>query len=164
MTTVMSPAFNLYVTCLQLVSHLPSTCISSTFNLYLTCLQLVSYLPCRDYIIPSAVDWMVHLLLILITSILSAIYQLGLRMRSFGASMGFGEKNRFSARVESKKVLTSYSSSDYPSRSFRYVKNACRISLTQIYSSAEWERDDSPGPSLNDCHGMSAWSLRVGEP
>ncbi len=32
----------------------------------------------------------------------------------------------------------------------RYVSIAALISLMQIYSSAEWEHADCPGPSLND--------------
>lgn len=39
-----------------------------------------------------------------------------------------------------------------------------RISCGWMYSSAVCERDDSPGPSLNDGNGMSAWSESVGEP
>ena len=46
----------------------------------------------------------------------------------------------------------------------RYVSIAALISLMQIYSSAEWERADCPGPSLNDGMGIRAWSLNVGEP
>ena len=45
-----------------------------------------------------------------------------------------------------------------------YIRSASLISLMQIYSSAECERLDCPGPSLNDGKDISAWSLRVGEP
>lgn len=34
----------------------------------------------------------------------------------------------------------------------------------QIYSSAECEREECPGPNFSDCHGMRAWSESVGEP
>ena len=33
-----------------------------------------------------------------------------------------------------------------------------------MYSSAEWERAESPGPNFSEGNGMSAWSLSVGEP
>ncbi len=41
---------------------------------------------------------------------------------------------------------------------------ACSISLMQMYSSAEWEREDCPGPSFSEGQGIRAWSERVGEP
>ena len=40
--------------------------------------------------------------------------------------------------------------------SVTYVSMARFISLTRMNSSAEWLRHDSPGPSLNEGHGMSA--------
>ena len=45
-----------------------------------------------------------------------------------------------------------------------YRAIASRISAEYTNSSAEWERAESPGPSFTDCHGINAWSLRVGEP
>lgn len=41
---------------------------------------------------------------------------------------------------------------------------ACLISVKYMNSLAVWERDELPGPNLTDCHGIKAWSLRVGEP
>ena len=41
---------------------------------------------------------------------------------------------------------------------------ASSISLIFMYSSAVWEREDSPGPSLSDGKRIKAWSLNVGEP
>ena len=45
-----------------------------------------------------------------------------------------------------------------------YVPMASSISLIFMNSSAVCERDDSPGPSLNDGNRIRAWSLSVGEP
>ena len=45
-----------------------------------------------------------------------------------------------------------------------YVFIASSISLMQMYSSAECERQDSPGPSFSDGKGIRAWSESVGEP
>ena len=45
-----------------------------------------------------------------------------------------------------------------------YVVIASLISLMQTYSSAECERDDSPGPSFSEGKGIRAWSDSVGEP
>ena len=45
-----------------------------------------------------------------------------------------------------------------------YSCMAVRISSVWIYSSAVCERAESPGPSLSDGNGISAWSLNVGEP
>ena len=33
-----------------------------------------------------------------------------------------------------------------------------------IYSSAEWDLDEFPGPIFSDGNGIRAWSLNVGEP
>ena len=41
---------------------------------------------------------------------------------------------------------------------------ASRISVTVMYSSAVWEREDSPGPIFKDGKCISAWSESVGEP
>ena len=51
-----------------------------------------------------------------------------------------------------------------PSKSSRYLATASEISLILINSSAEWEREDSPGPNLKDGKCIRAWSLRVGLP
>ena len=51
-----------------------------------------------------------------------------------------------------------------PSKSSLYLATASEISLILINSSAEWEREDSPGPSLNEGKCIRAWSLRVGLP
>ena len=45
-----------------------------------------------------------------------------------------------------------------------YVLMAWSISVVVMYSSAVCERAESPGPSFSEGHGMSAWSLSVGEP
>lgn len=47
---------------------------------------------------------------------------------------------------------------------FMYSEMASAISLFLMYSSAVWERDDSPGPSLREGNRIKAWSLKVGEP
>ena len=47
---------------------------------------------------------------------------------------------------------------------FVYSEMAWSISLILMYSSAVWERDDSPGPNLSDGKRIRAWSLKVGEP
>ena len=47
---------------------------------------------------------------------------------------------------------------------FVYSEIASSISLILMYSSAVWEREDSPGPSLSDGKRIKAWSLNVGEP
>lgn len=39
---------------------------------------------------------------------------------------------------------------------------ASRISVTVMYSSAVWEREDSPGPIFKDGKCISAWSESVG--
>ena len=49
-----------------------------------------------------------------------------------------------------------------PSRSSVYWAMASRISLILMNSSAEWEREDSPGPSLKEGNDIKAWSLSVG--
>ena len=49
-----------------------------------------------------------------------------------------------------------------PSKRVSYFAMASRISLMRINSLAEWERDDSPGPNLNEGKCINAWSLRVG--
>ena len=41
---------------------------------------------------------------------------------------------------------------------------ASSISLILMYSSAVWEREDSPGPSFSEGKRIKAWSLNVGEP
>ena len=41
---------------------------------------------------------------------------------------------------------------------------ASSISLMRMYSSAVWEREDSPGPIFTDGKRIRAWSERVGEP
>ena len=51
---------------------------------------------------------------------------------------------------ELRSYNSSWSSSD------TYVFIASNISEIQINSSAEWERDDSPGPSFNDGKGIRA--------
>ena len=38
------------------------------------------------------------------------------------------------------------------------------ISSKRMYSSAEWERAESPGPIFIDGKCIKAWSLNVGEP
>ncbi len=45
-----------------------------------------------------------------------------------------------------------------------YKAMASRISVTVMYSSAVWEREDSPGPIFKDGKCISAWSESVGEP
>src|SRR5574344_1598799 len=50
-----------------------------------------------------------------------------------------------------------------PSNNCIYVLIAFSISLILMNSSAECERLDSPGPSLNEGNGISAWSDKVGE-
>ncbi len=45
-----------------------------------------------------------------------------------------------------------------------YISIAPRISESRIYSSGVCDLAESPGPHLTEGHGMSAWSLRVGEP
>ena len=49
-------------------------------------------------------------------------------------------------------------------KSLMYVSMAWLISLTQMNSSAEWERELSPGPSLKLGKRMRAWSDSVGDP
>ena len=51
-----------------------------------------------------------------------------------------------------------------PSSRLMYVFMASSISPMPMYSSAECERADCPGPSLNEGKGISAWSDSVGEP
>ena len=51
-----------------------------------------------------------------------------------------------------------------PSKSSLYLAIASAISLILMNSSAEWEREDSQGPSLNEGKCIRAWSLRVGLP
>ena len=51
-----------------------------------------------------------------------------------------------------------------PSKSSRYLATASEISLILINSSAEWEREDSPGPNLKEGKCIRAWSLNVGLP
>jgi len=51
-----------------------------------------------------------------------------------------------------------------PSNRWMYLLNASRISLMRMNSSAEWERDDCPGPSFIEGKGIRAWSERVGDP
>ena len=51
-----------------------------------------------------------------------------------------------------------------PSSRRIYVSMASFISFILMYSSAEWERAESPGPSFSDGKRISAWSDRVGEP
>ena len=45
-----------------------------------------------------------------------------------------------------------------------YISIAPRISESRIYSSGVCDLAESPGPHLTEGHGMSAWSLSVGEP
>ena len=51
-----------------------------------------------------------------------------------------------------------------PSSILTYVSMASSISLRHIYSSAECDRAESPGPIFSESKGMRAWSLSVGEP
>ena len=51
-----------------------------------------------------------------------------------------------------------------PSKSNVYFAIASAISLILINSSAEWEREDSPGPNLKEGNDIKAWSLSVGLP
>ena len=51
-----------------------------------------------------------------------------------------------------------------PSNSSMYKAMASRISVTVMYSSAVWEREDSPGPIFKDGKCISAWSESVGDP
>ena len=51
-----------------------------------------------------------------------------------------------------------------PSKSSLYLAIASAISLILINSSAECEREDSPGPSLKEGNDIKAWSLSVGLP
>lgn len=44
-----------------------------------------------------------------------------------------------------------------------YISMAWRISPVIMYSSAVWDRAESPGPSFSDGHRSRAWSLSVGE-
>lgn len=75
-------------------------------------------------------------------------------------SFGRGDKAAESGDVDYEYLFQMLA----PSKSFRYLATASEISLILINSSAEWEREDSPGPSLNEGKCIRAWSLRVGLP